>query len=339
MGAQRGSVIANKDGTYSVRYSLGATRRQDGTFATKTAAQRHLRGVLSAVDNGLRGDLTLSALSDRWLGVYDAAPATQARVRVQLGIINGAFGSVLVRKLTPEQIGAWRLTVSEGQRHQVHGLLRQVLEAAVRWGYATSNPARMVPNPSPKRLEMGIFRDWTQLEAVAHEIGPRYAPLVIFSAGSGLRTSEWAAREWRDVNLAKRVITVQRSFTSVAGAKAYGKTVGSRRRVPLRSRVIDAMPPTTRGLVFPAERGGHIVLHNWRTRFWAPAIEAAGLPPMRPYSMRHTYAAWSLAAGVGLFTLARRMGTSVDMLQQTYGHLTHDADDTEIGTLDAWDSL
>ena len=44
-----------------------------------------------------------------------------------------------------------------------------------------------------------------------------------------------------------------------------------------------------------------------------------------PYALRHTYATWSIAAGVELYTLARFMGTSIDQLDRTYGHLMPDA--------------
>lgn len=44
------------------------------------------------------------------------------------------------------------------------------------------------------------------------------------------------------------------------------------------------------------------------------------------YDMRHTFATWSLAAGMSIFTLARRMGTSVPVIDATYGHLATDAD-------------
>ena len=54
--------------------------------------------------------------------------------------------------------------------------------------------------------------------------------------------------------------------------------------------------------------------------------------------MRHTYATWSLAAGVSLFSLSRRMGTSVEMIDRTYGHLAPDAEDYERALLDAYDS-
>jgi integrase len=83
--------------------------------------------------------------------------------------------------------------------------------------------------------------------------------------------------------------------------------------------------------------GGLINLRNWRRREWEPAVEAAGLEPRGPYALRHTYAAWSIAAGVNIYQLARRMGTSVEMIDRTYGHLLPDADDAERGLLDTWD--
>jgi hypothetical protein len=44
------------------------------------------------------------------------------------------------------------------------------------------------------------------------------------------------------------------------------------------------------------------------------------------------------AAGVSLFSLARRMGTSVDMIDRTYGHLAADAEEQERLLLYAYDS-
>lgn len=57
-----------------------------------------------------------------------------------------------------------------------------------------------------------------------------------------------------------------------------------------------------------------------------------------PYDLRHTYATFSIAAGVSLFALARRMGTSLEMIDRTYGHLAPDADEYELGLLDAFDA-
>jgi integrase len=39
----------------------------------------------------------------------------------------------------------------------------------------------------------------------------------------------------------------------------------------------------------------------WRRRESTPAVEAAGLTHRFPYALRHSFAAWSIAAGIGLF--------------------------------------
>jgi hypothetical protein len=54
--------------------------------------------------------------------------------------------------------------------------------------------------------------------------------------------------------------------------------------------------------------------------------------------MRHTYAAFSIAAEVALFTLARRMSTHVEQIDKTYGHLLADAAEHEWGLLDRFDA-
>ncbi len=48
----------------------------------------------------------------------------------------------------------------------------------------------------------------------------------------------------------------------------------------------------------------------------------------RFHDLRHTYAALSLAAGVDLFTLSRRMGhSSITVTADRYGHLYAGKDD------------
>jgi integrase len=79
-------------------------------------------------------------------------------------------------------------------------------------------------------------------------------------------------------------------------------------------------------------------LHNWRRDEWGPALESAGLPKLVPYSLRHTFASFAIAAGVSLFYLARLLGTSVDQIDKTYGHLLPDSEEYLRGLLDNFDA-
>ncbi len=97
--------------------------------------------------------------------------------------------------------------------------------------------------------------------------------------------------------------------------------------LPLRAALtLDELPPRVHTpLLFPGVRGVHLNLHNWRRDEWTPALRAAGLEHRGPYTLRHTFASWSIAAGVSLFDLARLMGTSVEQLDKVYGHLLADS--------------
>jgi len=134
------------------------------------------------------------------------------------------------------------------------------------------------------------------------------------------------------------VFTVRRSFAK-GRLKNYAKTERSRRRIPLRAKVIGALErlPRREGILFPAAEGQRNNIDNFRSREWVPALRAAGIEHRRIYDMRHTFATWSLAAGMSIFTLSRRMGTSLQMIDATYGHLARDAEEQDRGLLDAYD--
>jgi len=91
-------------------------------------------------------------------------------------------------------------------------------------------------------------------------------------------------------------------------------------------------------LVFPGHAGDYLKLPTFRLRHWTPALRAAGIEHRSVYTTRHSFAAWAIRAGVQLFYLSRIMGTSVAMIDQTYGHLVPDSEDYLRGLLDTFDS-
>jgi integrase len=340
--AQRGQIYRTDGGLWAIRYRDAHGRRPQKTgFRTKGEAREALDEALRRVRLGplYRPRATLRELVDAYLAQYEAAPSTVKWMRYNLDAALARFADNRIGELTAQQVGAWRTSLPEGRRHPAHRALRQVLQAAVRWKWVEENVAGLVKNPAPKPGEIDPFESWEEIEAIAAELDDVSRPLVIFLAGTGVRPEEAFGAEWRDVDLEHQVVTVRRAYAK-GRLKEYVKTARSRRRVPVRARVRGSLERLVHrgGILFPAGRGGRIDLHNWRGRHWMPALEAAGVKPRRVYDLRHTYATWSLAAGIDIFTLARRMGTSVQMIDRTYGHLAAGADDYERELLDAFDA-
>jgi integrase len=103
--------------------------------------------------------------------------------------------------------------------------------------------------------------------------------VAIVAAGTGLRPEELFALEWRDIDRKASVVHVRRAYAR-GRLKEWGKTERSRRRVPLRQRVLDALGNVPRRLdlplVFSAAKSAYVDLHNFRAREWIPAVRGAG---------------------------------------------------------------
>jgi integrase len=201
------------------------------------------------------------------------------------------------------------------------------------------NPAKQgVDNPQRRRTEKRPFESWNELDALATELGPRYGPLVLFAAATGLRPGEWIALEHRDIDREARVLYVRRAYRN--GWIKWPKTEASVRAVPLQMialAALERLPANGRSrLVFPSPNGGHFDLHNFRNRYWKPAQLATGITPLRRvYDLRHTFATFALRAGITTFELSRYMGTSLGMIDRHYGHhLARDGREHAIRLLD-----
>jgi integrase len=331
----RGSVYGTSDG-YGIRWPEQGRRMHRSGFATKTEARRWFaENVAPRLRHAApSAEITFDTFCDLFLERHGAsvAPATRRTLEERLVPSRDTFGDWKLRELegAADDVAAWRAKLPATSRYRLTSALRQTLAAAVRWRYIGANPAvEAGRNPQPRLEELRPFTR-AQVDAIAEELGALYGPLVVFAAETGLRTNEWVALERRDVDRAARAVVVQRR---IAGGRLtpYPKTERSRRRVPLTARAFDALetlpPRLDTPLVFPAAKGGPIGLDTWRTREWYPALDAAGIERRGPYALRHTFATEALAAGVSIFELARLMGTSVSMIDRTYGHLARDSEE------------
>jgi integrase len=179
-------------------------------------------------------DLTLSDLVTVFLQRHSVVRSerTVQTLRERLARPRAAYGDLRLRDLErmAGDLADFSSTLPAGYRYAVMSALRQCLGAGVRWGYLSSNPAAAAgPNPMPQPRAIRVFSA-AELDAISAELSDRDGALVRFAAATGLRPSEWASLERRDLDRRGRIATVRGT-----------KTAGSRRDVPLSARALDAL--------------------------------------------------------------------------------------------------
>ena len=138
---------------------------------------------------------TLAEFVDVYLAQHEGEPETTDKLRCS------------------PAIAAWRMTIPPGHRFEATQALRQLLARAVSWGLLDVNPAKLgVENAQRRYTEKRPFDSWDELYALAGRLGPRYGPMVLFAAATGLRPGEWLALEQRDIDRDAQVVCIRRTF-------------------------------------------------------------------------------------------------------------------------------
>ncbi len=176
--------------------------------------------------------------------------------------------------------------------------------------------------------------------AASEAEGVKWRAFFTLAITTGLRLGEVLGLRWVDVDLDARVLRVQQNIQRVKGQGLIAmapKTGGSRRPVDLGQDVVALlrkhradqtaqrlqMGPLWKdqGLVFPSETGSPLEpsrVHRVFTR----TCEAAGVPRIRPYDLRHTAATLMGGNQVPLKVISERLGHSdVSLTLRTYSHV------------------
>jgi integrase len=221
-------------------------------------------------------------------------------------------------------------------------VLRMAFNVAVDDDMITKNPCRGVELPAASDNEIRPLTP-EQVNAVLLLLDTldrgkphRLSALYHVAIRLGLRQSEIIGLRWKDIDFDRRELRVAGQLQANVHT-TRGKTPHARRAVPLSPDVIEtlrwhkhnqaeekAVSPegwNAAGFVFVSENGTPIRATNLRRQF-DRILNRAGVPHVRFHDLRHTYAALSIAAGVELFTLSRRMGhSSISITADRYGHL------------------
>jgi integrase len=261
--------------------------------------------------------------------------------------IEPVFGAAPLASITHVEVREWIAALSArgpapATVVKAHQLLAKIMRAAVDAGLLATSPCERQPLPRVERDEQR-FLDPTEVAGLADVITSPYRALVLLGAYGGLRSGELFGLRRGRVDVLRARVDVAEVLVEVGGRHHFGppKTRAGRRSVPLPRFVADELAAHAAGLgsdalVFPAARGGPVRASLFRRRVWHPAVDAAGLAPLRLHDLRHTAVAMWIAAGASPNEVAARAGhTSTVTVLDRYGHLLPGGEERVTDALDA----
>lgn len=344
-----GSVRQLKSGRWQARYrdpATGQLRSAEQTYATKTDAEVALTHIEADISRGQwddpdKGAVPFSEYADAWLRDRKLADRSRERNEAVIRLhIKPTFGAGTLADVTTSRVRAWRgnllaAGVGEPTVVKAYQILRAMMSTAVDDELIRRNPCRIKGADRydvPERPVLTV----PEVYAVAEAIAPRYRLLVLLAAFTTLRFGELASLRRRDVDLAGRVVLVQRAQAEMQDGRLFDKAPKSAAGVRPVAFPDELLADVTEhleryagagrdGHVFLGPQGGRLRRSNFRDD-WIKARTKAGLSGgVHFHDLRHTGNTLA-AAGASTRELMTRMGHSTARAALIYQHMTADRD-------------
>jgi integrase len=349
-------TTAKNEPRWEVRYRVRG-REVSRTFRTRADAIAYRRQIEHDELRGLgydprAGRITFSEWWDEWWpSTAHLRVSTRTRDEVLYQArIKPTFGDFPLIDVDRSAMRAWvaelrKDDLAASTVHKCAQIVSKVLRAAVDDGRLARNPAQGLELPRIEQEEMRFLTP-NDVATLVGAIGDRWRGLVILGAYGGLRLGEMVALRRHRVDLLRGTVDVMETAGYPGGQLFVGppKTRAGRRRVPVPRIVVEELERHLAalgdvdhdGLIFASDKGGYLRGEHFRPDIWHPAVERAGLTPLRIHDLRHTAVALWIAAGASPKEIAVRAGhTSVATVLDRYGHLFPGTEDRVNAALDA----
>jgi integrase len=190
--------------------------------------------------------------------------------------------------------------------------MRDALDTALRWSLVSRNAALAVDKPRVPRHEMRFMTTDEVTTFLDHVREERLFAFFLTSIFTGMRPGELYALKWEQVDLKAGTILVTHTLDSKKRARNEVKTARGRRTIA------EGNP---HGFVFP-DPSGAALRENHISKTFQKLREAARIPYLRLYDLRHTAVTLMIAAGIHDKVISERIGhASAAFTLDTYGHV------------------
>lgn len=306
----------------------------------RTAWIHELEKGLIPSEFGIKKETHISALLDRWIDAKQK--------QVKSSTLNDYIKSVRILTVEFGKINAEDLTIgmirdlcneSDATAKRLNNLLsplRQALQEAVEDAIIDKNILNGWSYKKPRIKTDETIDPFTKDEQIAilGSLDGQAKNLIQFALWTGLRTSEYIALEWGDIDFIAGTVKISRAFTQAANKAESPKTISGNRTIKLLGPALDALTNQKKhtfllnGIVFNNPRTDQ----PWegdapiRKTLWIPALKKAGVRYRKPYHTRHTYASMMLSSGESPMWVATQMGhANWTMIGKVYGKWMPDA--------------
>ena len=145
----------------------------------------------------------LSEYGKRWIAQRDI----KARTRIHYTSIfdqhiSPKLGGIAIANLTPALVRSWyATTLTDRPTYRAHsyGLLKSILETAVRDGLLSANPCQIHGAGSVRSKTQAVIPTVEQLSEIAEKIEPKFKAFILITAWCGLRFGEVTELHRKDI--------------------------------------------------------------------------------------------------------------------------------------------
>lgn len=198
-------------------------------------------------------------------------------------------------------------------------IIRKMFNDGIKWGYLSKNPCqgvRKFKEPT-RKIE---FLSEQEVKGLLEQCDPFDRPLFATAVYIGMRFGELTNLHKSNVDLEKRIITVERGSAERATTKS-----GKIRYIPIATQLLPILVTQMHSsgpLMFPPKHPGRLRRTEVRKAFGS-ALRRAGVDRhVRFHDLRHTFASHFVMKGGDLLSLKEILGHADLQMVQRYAHLS-----------------
>ncbi|KPA16676.1 integrase family protein [Candidatus Magnetomorum sp. HK-1] len=218
-------------------------------------------------------------------------------------------------------------------------VLSNVFGLAIEDEIINDNPALGLSKIFPKKKKSSnkflTKEEVTKILETAKTEKPEHFLLFLLLARTGLRLGEALALKWKDIDLTKRSICVQRSIVRgiIGSPKSHEMRI-----VDMSAQLASELAKAEKksNWLFPGKKNKPLNGDTWRKKVFKPIIVKSGLPEsIKIHGLRHAFASFLIQNNENLKYVSDQLGHhSIQITADIYGHLVPRSDKSAVDRLD-----